>query len=641
MGRKGQTQIISRIQLPIWFMLGLKALICTFAVQGSALTKLKQEYGVDIPIIKYFFAMFRYIDGWGMEAFFFFVGIATVLYIVRLHPLQHSRLLSGWCGLAGICMVVGRSYEEIGTWDYIFNGRAQMGLALFVAIGYYLLYKNVIILGVYCLKKWNFSRTECRNSLECFLFQRHPFIGPAAVVAACGLPFVIVFWPGTLQWDAHAQLWAYFGEIDWNNGYPIFPTWLSGQCIELGRRISGSDSLGFFFYTFPQYVIQWCIFAYGIYLLTKLKTPIIWRWLSLLYLSLFPLWRIWGYTMAKDSYYYMFVLLMVLIMIDIHVSKSDQPMWWKWMLLCISPLMCCLMRPNGMLLVLLTVLGGFVFDGKRWKIYVVCLVVSILPTLALNKVGETYWGIGEVTISESLSIPLQQTARYLQYHYEELTQEEIDVLSTVFTVDINQISYAPEISDGVKALFRKDATSEEVQAYLKVWLGQLLKHPKTCIQAVLNHTYGYFYPNRAWMQEYYGTYYLGNSQHWTDGIIDVQFGMKYQEIRNFYQTVGDLVIQTPVIGMLYSCGLQNYILIGCCVFLGHYGKKRELAALMPSVATVLMCLLSPANAYLRYMMPVMVLLPFNLAWCYYAVCGMKEQEASDISRGTIEISRSR
>lgn len=358
MKKMGHAKITSQIQLPVWLTLGLKVLICTFAIQGAALTKVEREYDVDIPIVKYFFAMFQYISGWGMETIFFFAGFAAIFFIVRTHPLQHSRLLSALCGLAGICMVAGRSYEEIGTWDYIFNGGAQMVFALFVSTGYYLLYKNMIILGAYCLKKWNFSRTECKNPLECFLFQKHPFMGPAAVVAACSLPFVIVFWPGTLQWDAHAQLWAYFGKISWDNRYPIFVTWLSGQCIELGRLLAGSDSLGIFFYTFPQYVIQWCIFAYGMYLLTKLKTPIIWRWLSLLYLSLFPAWRIWGYTMAKDTYYYLFVLLMVLLMIDVHVSESHRPMWWQWILLCISPLMCCLVRPNGILLVLMTCLGG-------------------------------------------------------------------------------------------------------------------------------------------------------------------------------------------------------------------------------------------------------------------------------------------
>ncbi|MCM1184973.1 MAG: hypothetical protein NC251_10990 [Lachnoclostridium sp.] len=44
---------------------------------------------------------------------------------------------------------------------------------------------------------------------------------------------------------------------------------------------------------------------------------------------------------------------------------------------------------------------------------------------------------------------------------------------------------------------------------------------------------------------------------------------------------------------------------------------------MPSIATVLMCLLSPVNAYVRYMMPAMVLMPFNVAWSYHAVASDK------------------
>ncbi|MCM1184971.1 MAG: hypothetical protein NC251_11000 [Lachnoclostridium sp.] len=280
-----------QLKLPIGLVLGIKIFICTLTVQDSALVKLARDND-NISIIESFFHMFQYISGWGMEALFFFAGIAVLFYIVHGHPLQRNRLLSVLCALAGICMVVGRSYEAIGTWDYIFAGGAQIGRALFVTIGYYLLYKNVIILAIYCLKRINFPRTECKNRVEAFLFQKHPFWGPAAVIAVCSIPFVIVFWPGTLQWDAHAQIWAYFGKTNWDNRYPIFVTWLSGQCIELGRRLAGSDSLGLFFYTFPQYVIQWGVFAYGMYLLNKLKTPIIWRWLGLLYLALFPEWRI-------------------------------------------------------------------------------------------------------------------------------------------------------------------------------------------------------------------------------------------------------------------------------------------------------------------------------------------------------------
>ncbi|MCM1184972.1 MAG: DUF6020 family protein [Lachnoclostridium sp.] len=251
--------------------------------------------------------------------------------------------------------------------------------------------------------------------------------------------------------------------------------------------------------------------------------------------------------MAKDTYYYVFCLLWVLVMLDVYVSEFRRPLWWQWILLCISPLMCCLVRPNGVGLVLLTALGGILFSRKQWKIYVICLLLSVLPTLAINWMGENYWGIGKVPTRESLSIPLQQTARYLQYHYDDLTQEETEVLNTVFSVDVSLVPYMPESSDGVKASFREDATEDEVKAYLQVWLGQFFKHPKTYIQALLNHTYGYFYPNRAWTDGYYGTYYLGNSSHWSDGIIDLKFAVGHEGFRDFYRNMEDFVARMPLI----------------------------------------------------------------------------------------------
>lgn len=608
-----------KIQLPLWLVLCVKVLISAFAVQKSALVSLEWGYDVDLPIAKWFFSIFQSINGWGIETVFFYGSVLFVFYKVSEHPLQKSRLISVLSALAGICMVVGRSYEDLGTWDYIFNGRLQMGLAAFVAAGYYLLYKNMIIFGACCLQKWDHSRTECKSAVETFLFEKHPFGGALAVIMICSLPFLIFFWPGTLQWDAHAQLWAYFGQINWDNRYPIFITWYSGKCMEWGRLLAGSDSLGLFFFTFPQYIAQWFVFSYGMYLLKKLNTPIIWRWLSLIYLTLFPAWRIWGYTVAKDTYYYICALLAVLILIDIHISGNRKPLWWQWFLLCFSALLCCLVRPNGILLISVTMVGMLFFDRKRWMIYITALAISVISNFTLNYTGEHYWGIAPVPTRESLSLPLQQTARYLKYHHDELTEREKEVLQGLFDGNIYDLPYNPEIVDSVKLLFSQNASKEEVSEYLEVWAGQFLKHPNTYVQAFLNQTYGYFYPNRIWNPEWNGTYYLGIKQHWEDEVMDVQFGIENQEMRDFYRNVGDFFWRIPVVGMLYSCGLQNYIIIGCIAFLCYHKKKRELFILLPSVATVVMCILSPANAFLRYMLPVMVLLPFNIAWCYYSV----------------------
>ncbi len=86
-----------------------------------------------------------------------------------------------------------------------------------------------------------------------------------------------------------------------------------------------------------------------------------------------------------------------------------------------------------------------------------------------------------------------------------------------------------------------------------------------------------------------------------------------------------------MIGMLYSCGFHNYILIACAVFLLAQKRYREMLVLVPSILTMLVCLVSPVDAYIRYMLPVMAAMPVNIAWCHYAARKVKADEKEEIT----------
>ncbi|MCH5338324.1 MAG: hypothetical protein J1E03_06045 [Acetatifactor sp.] len=51
----------------------------------------------------------------------------------------------------------------------------------------------------------------------------------------------------------------------------------------------------------------------------------------------------------------------------------------------------------------------------------------------------SHFQISQGEIGEMLSIPLQQTARYLKEHYDEITEEEAEVLGRGFTVSLKQV----------------------------------------------------------------------------------------------------------------------------------------------------------------------------------------------------------
>lgn len=58
-------------------------------------------------------------------------------------------------------------------------------------------------------------------------------------------------------------------------------------------------------------------------------------------------------------------------------------------------------------------------------------------------------------IQEALSLPFQQTARYVKEHEEEVTQEEKEAIKGVLAYNKLGKYYNPKISDPVKATYKK------------------------------------------------------------------------------------------------------------------------------------------------------------------------------------------
>ena len=618
------------------FWVIVKAFICTFAVREGSLYVMSAEFDVDIPVLNWLFAILKNANGWGMEAAFLLCGCAAVFWICCNDPLQKNRWLNVLAAFFGIWMVIGRSYEEVGTWEYLINtlnGGAQLLLACVVASGYFFAFKNFVVLGIQFAKKFDFKRNISRNKVEKYLFEKYPFRLSLLILIISGLPFLISFFPGALQGDGHLQVWSYLGVIDWDAHHPPISTLLMGKCMEIGLEMFASASVGMFLYTGIQYIVQWFVFAYTVKSLCKLKAPMVLRWGSLLFFAFFPCWQIWGYTLVKDTYYYLCILLFVLQMIIINVEGKGK--WSNVLLFIISTIGIVWSRNNGIHVLLLSIVACLFFNKKNWKLYLCSLMCAILAVSFVENIFMPANDISKGSKREMMSIPLQQTARYLKYHMDDVTLEEQMVLESVFSESISGIAeaYNPEVSDPVKILFSYYPTQEEMSAYFRVWFEQFKKHPATYIQAFLNHTYGYFYPDRENFWDPLGFYRWGYDGHWDDGYLQIEFGIEECALRDFYEHSAYVVYQLPLLGMLYSCGLHNYILLACILWLLSRKQGKNVFVLMPGIVTVLVCLVSPVDAFMRYMFPVIVCLPIHIYWCYY--CTQEKNENIDVVIGKI------
>lgn len=617
----------------------IKTLIAVWALAGGSLSIILTGYVTDVPLAKYVFTLFENLDGRGMECCLFALGIGAVFYLVR--DRQKAPWVSALSAVFAVCTVFGISYAKTDSWDCIFLFGNQFLLAAFVALGYYFLYKNAILfIGLVFETKKEWLCVEAKSRLGRILFEEHPFWGAFVFLLVTGLPWLIAFCPGTLQWDAHGQLWMAMGVTEQTGYHPVFISDYMAGCVMLGRSLFHSDSVGLFFYTFPQFLAQSLVFSYVLTVMKRLDSPVLFRWLALLFWGVFPYFQIWGLTMVKDSPYYICFVLLVAVLAEVlaidgqgmqtapamrrgAADEALQPRGRvsrrQYVLLALGAGGMVLARNDGRYVVVLTLLAALLCYRRYWKLFVMGLGVCVSLLVVEEGIYMPLAGIGKGPAGEMLSVPLQQTARYLREHFDEVTEDEAEVLERGFEVELAEIArrYKPEISDPVKGSFVDNPDSAYLKEYFGVWQAQLGKHPDTYIQAFLNQIYGYFYPDCPNHGDYLTVTYIGNSEHWQDGHLDMEFTVKNGVLREFLRHYIYTVEKLPVLSLLYGCGIYTWLLFGAGVGLIAGKKRRELCVLVPELCVLLICLLSPVNGYLRYMMPVMAALPLWSAWWFY------------------------
>lgn len=561
------------------------------------------------------------LSGLHIDLLFAAAGMAVILWINRENNLRKNKWLKLLCAFFAFTTVLGESYYVLDNWNYLFGSVSQFLIALLVMAGYFFLYLNLISVGGYAIKHFGeIRRTEPRGKLENVLFEEHPFCAVFLFAMLFSIPYMISFYPGTIQSDAFEQLYNYMGIIEFSNHHPVVSTKIMGKCIAIGREVFGSDNIGLFIYTLSQSVLQWTGIAYLFCVLKKMDTPIWIRWFGLLFLTVFPLYPMWGYTLVKDTQYYISLLFFAVSFTDILLDGAEKRKHWKKIVFYCAAYSMILCRKDGRYVVALALIGYVFFYRKQWKMYLFTGISGFLILFAVEQIYMPAHGITEGRIAEALSIPIQQTARYARDHGDEITAEENQVMSELFD-DYSELglTYTPEISDASKRRMIDNPTKEQLKDYVKVWFAQFCKHPDTYFQAFFNQTYGYFYADRKDSHETpVVAQLLGREELLPEEFhIGVSFIPQLKGARTFLNGITNLTTKLPVIALLYSAGFHGYLLIGCVIYLCAGKRKKDILYMAPSLLTFLVCILSPVNGGLRYMLPVMILLPLNISWCAY------------------------
>jgi len=517
-----------------------------------------------------------------------------------------------------IFMIVGEIIDVTSNLAYLFKFTYLL-LTVVKAIGYYHIFTSVLKYVDYLVnKKHEFKASKGLIKRYEESLSEHPFKTSFISVFLVITFFMIAFYPIVLSPDPAFQIKMYLNVptkyIYWviqrdpnvfmTNHHPILQTYLLGWALDIGRTLNNAN-FGLFLYTLTQSIIYSTCLAFTIKFLKHHNVNSKYLLIVTLIYMLVPMYPFYSVSAVKDTYYTVFFIYFVLFLYDLIMSKERTLKWKYVILLFIICLFLCLFRQNGIYIILLLfpVICWYSMNNiKRLSLVFFSLLIFLW---GFNNILIPSLGISDGSIREALSVPFQQTARLVKYHSEIISDEDLEVIDKLLNLDNMAKRYDRDLSDPVKNQFNKNATSEDLKAYFKVWFKYLLKEPMCYINATLNNTSGYYYPYKL---KWY--FYHNYDSRIAEGEKAVNYHYnKLGIIRTSLSNYAIIYPYIPVIGLLSNIGFGLFSVLYLIAHLIEKRNKEFIIVLLPLVISILVCFVGPANTYFRYAMPYLFVLP--------------------------------
>ena len=497
----------------------------------------------------------------------------------------------------------------------------------------FLLYFFLVVMVCFAKKSWlnsgvNYPQAPANRFVR-LLFCERPFISAFAVIVIAWLPYYLLCYPGTTDPNdvldqlqqfngiySRTAAWVNFDDDSWlyvNNNNPFFSTLVTNTFINVGYMLFGSQNVGMFLLVLVQSVVLISGFAYVNKIQIDLKTPY-WLRAMILVLVAFFMPLIPGYVVCitKDTLFSACVLWFVICLIKLRTNKPDHrfPILF-YIVLFSSALLMCLIRNNGIYMLAFTLVVLMACHGSAFNKAKVILAVATACYVAYGSFLLPFLGVAPGSVKEMLSVPFQQTARYVSQYPQEVTDSQKAAISEILDYDNLCDFYNPSLSDGVKETFNKNATKEQIREYFAAWAEMGLAHPGTYVAATIANCYAYFYPgiNTGWIWTCLNCYGANESIDITEKYVESGFDLHQSAglrdyrlaLREWFDIVGG-----SNLGLFSNMGFAAWVTIALCAFLI---RKKDLGAilpLIPAAVLLLVCVLSPQNGNPRYALPLMV-----------------------------------
>lgn len=438
--------------------------------------------------------------------------------------------------------------------------------------------------------------------------------GMACFILTCVIDvfFLMVFYPGVMEYDSLMQMFQVFGE-PYSNHHPWLHTIIIKGIYKLGLGLFGSHNRAFALYCLCSICSMAGAFSVVVmWLAKKGMRPLFLVLIGGMYM-LSPINQMYSIIMWKDiPFGICFVLFTILLMELCDKKETIKISWWKWVLFVVISFGVCFFRSNGKYMFYGMIPFLFVCFWKQKKAIITSvLVVLILGWIYKGPVFE-YYNVTEPDVIESLSIPAQQIAAVIAYD-GNISEEQLELLSNIVDISRVEEEYVSSVtcSDAIKDLVRETNNQEYITnhatEFLRLWVDLLMKNPRIYIKAFRNETCGYWY-HQTYFPFIWATYVHENGRGiYRSSKVPLEVEEAVRGYLGAYKAYFDRYLST---------GLYVYIYFVTLLIMLRK-RSRYLVAWLPVLGiwgTLLIA--TPVYADLRYAYSIYLVVPLMIGMCF-------------------------
>lgn len=453
---------------------------------------------------------------------------------------------------------------------------------------------------------------------------RHFLCAYGVILAGFMIPFA-AYYPAIMAYDVIPQL-DQIRVSGYTTHHPLIHTLMLSMSLKIGEIlpfVHNADRAGLAVYTILQMLIVAGGFAY-VYVFLRRKG--VHRYLCYFFVlcaAFYPTHGMLAVSITKDTIYAVLVMLFTVFVWDMITWEEGKPLGKKWICayLLLSVLLLLFRNNSIYAWILFVIVATPVLrkikqtDVRDFRIICMTHVSVLLLYVVLNMTMTAAAHATNTTYArEMLSVPSQQIARVIAYHGDELTEQDMERLESVWGED-NLPEYVPAIADRSKRDISNDRDVLKILA--KEWVSLGVRYPQEYIRAFLIKNKGMWYlEDSTYLNDIYSyakgylqITYPSDQQEYIEALVP---GYARHQKLQFLQAVyryfagGDEVWRyLPPLALVMQPALYCWILFYYCVCCIGLKKGRWLLPAVYLLALTGTLLLGPC-VLVRYLYPVML-----------------------------------